>query len=325
MKKQHSESVKLGVFVLTGLLIIIVSLYIIGTNKGFFSDNFVLKTRFRAVNGLLTGNNVRFAGIDVGAVKAIVFINDTTVEVTMNVDKKMHTIIRTNALTKLGTDGLIGNRVVNIMPERGAAPFVKAGDLLASREETSTDAMLTTLSKTNENIAEITEELRTTIHNISSSTQLSQLLNDPGLTQNLKASLIHLHETTQKASAFMTDANQTLALASTGKGTLATILTDTSLAVQVRQAVQKIKTVEESADLLARNMDKVVQSMDKDLNSGNGTVHTLLQDSLMAAQLRNTVLNVEQGTAAFNQNMEALKHNFLFRRYFKKLEKKQQQ
>ncbi len=323
MKKQRSESLKLGLFVLTGFLLLIATLYVIGKNKGFFSESFELKTQFRSVNGLLSGNNVRFSGIDVGTVKSVVLLNDTVIEVTMNVETRMRKIIRRNAQANLGTDGLIGNRVVNISPGRGDSPFAQDGDLLPSREEISTDAMLQTLHQTNENIATISEELRGTIHNISTSTLLAQLLNDPSLTNNLRASLIHLHETTQKASALMTDATQTLSLASTGDGTLATLLTDTTMAFQIKQAVQKIKIVEESAERLANDLNQVVASVDQDLNQNGGSVNALLKDTLMADRLRNTILNLEQGTDAFNQNMEALKHNFLVRKYFKKMEKQQ--
>ena len=121
----------------------------------------------------------------------------------------------------------------------------------------------------------------------------------------------------------MTDATQTLSLASTGDGTLATLLTDTTMAFQIKQAVQKIKIVEESAERLANDLNQVVASVDQDLNQNGGSVNALLKDTLMADRLRNTILNLEQGTDAFNQNMEALKHNFLVRKYFKKMEKQQ--
>lgn len=321
MQKQTVDSIKLGFFVLLGLSLLILALYILGKNKSLFGNSFELKAHFRAVNGLVSGNNVRYSGIEVGGVKDIVFVNDTVIEVTMNIDKKMKNIIRANAIAGLGTDGLIGNRVVNIAPGRGEAPFANDGDLLPSKDEINTDEMLQTLRRTNDNVAVITEELRNTIHRINTSAQLTELLDDRSLSANLKASLVHLHEATEKASALMTDATSTLALASKGKGTLATLLTDTTLSLEIQQAVQKIKQVEESAERLANDLNQVVASVDKDYNTGQGTVNTLMKDSLMAAQLRNTIGNVEKGTEAFNQNMEALKHNFLFKRYFKKLEK----
>lgn len=323
MQNQTINSVKLGLFVMAGLFLLILTLYVLGKNRDLFGARFDLKTRFVDVNGLVEGNNVRYSGIDVGSVSKVLILNDTVIEVTMSIDKKMKGIIRSNAVTALGTDGLIGNRVVNISPSEGNAPYVEGGELLMSKPEISTQAMLQTLHRSNENIAAISEELRATVHRINTSAQLAELLEDRSIAANLKASLVHLHETTERASALMASAQQTLSLASTGKGPIATLLTDTTLALELQRAVQKIKTVEDSAERLANDLDAIAASVDKDLNQGPGTVNAVLKDSLMADRLRQTIDNVEKGTAAFNVNMEAMRHNFLFRGYFKKLEKDQ--
>lgn len=323
MRTRKIDTVKLGIFVLTGLVLLILTLYMLGKNRNLFGARFELKTRFEDVNGLVPGNNVRYSGIDIGSVSGVAILNDTVIEVTMSIDKKMKDIIRSNAVAGLGSDGLIGNRVVNISPGAGEAPLVSGGEVLRSREEISTQGMLQTLNRTNENIAVITEELRQTVHRINTSAQLAELLEDRSIAANLKASLVHLHETTEKASDLMSAANETLSLASQGEGTLATLLTDTSLAAELKQAVRKIKTVESGAERLADDLDAIARSVDKDLNSGSGPVNALMKDSVMAERLRRTLEHVEEGTAAFNLNMEAMRHNFLFRGYFKKLEKQQ--
>ncbi|MCC6281741.1 MAG: MCE family protein, partial [Saprospiraceae bacterium] len=250
MEKQAIDTVKLGLFVLAGLSLLIVSLYILGKNRSMFGAGFEIKAHFRSVNGLVYGNNVRYSGIQIGSVQDVVFLNDTLIEVTMNIEKKMGAIIRHNAVASLGTDGLIGNRVVNIAPGSGQADLIQPGDLLPSKEEINTDEMLQTLRRTNENIAGISEELRNTVHEISSSTQLAALLNDPTLSANIKATLEHLHDASAKAALLMTNANTTLDMASEGKGALATLLRDTSLSFELKQAVQKIQMVENSAEKL---------------------------------------------------------------------------
>lgn len=162
-----------------------------------------------------------------------------------------------------------------------------------------------TLSRTNESIAVITEELQTTVRNINNSTQLTRLLNEPSLTDNLKASLIHLNQATQGATLLMDNANQTLRLASEGKGTLATLLTDTTLSVEILQAVRQLQTVETSAQNLAQNLDAMVATVDKDYQTGPGPVNALMRDSLMTARLQGTLENVEKGTAAFEKHGSA--------------------
>ena len=61
----------------------------------------------------------------------------------------------------------------------------------------------------------------------------------------------------------------------------------------------------------------------RQVQASGGTVNTLLTDTTMSRQMRQSLTNVEQGTAGFNQSMEALKHNFLFYGYFRRQEKKQ--
>ncbi len=152
MKKKSINAIKLGVFVLTGLTLLIFSLYLVGKNKSLFGTRFELKAHFKDVNGLLVGNNVRFSGIDVGSVLDIMILNDTVIEVTMNLNKDIKGFIRNNSVASIGTDGLIGNRVVNIEPMGGDKPFVKGGERLPSREEINTDQMLQTLNRTNQTV-----------------------------------------------------------------------------------------------------------------------------------------------------------------------------
>lgn len=321
MKKKSINAIKLGVFVLTGLILLIFSLYLLGKNKSIFGTRFELKAHFKDVNGLLVGNNVRFSGIDAGSVLDITILNDTVIEVTMNLNKDIKRFIRNNSVASIGTDGLIGNRVVNIEPMGGDQPFVKGGERLPSREEVNTDQMLQTLSRTNQTVAKIAEEVLATVQLINQSSELTSLLNDKSLSLNLRRSLEDLHNTTQKASILMDNALSTFKLASEGNGTIATLLTDTTLSIEIRQVVAQLKALENSADRLVKDLNGVVESVEKDINQGDGSINALMRDSVMADRLRAIIENAQKGTAAFAEDMEALKSNFLFRGYFKKLEK----
>src|SRR5688572_26988815 len=123
MKKRAVNNIKLGLFVLAGLAFLILLLYMIGRNKNLFGSTFSIKTRFANVQGLVSGNNVRYAGIEIGTVKKIYIINDTLVEVLMVVDDDMRSIIRVNAMASIGSDGLMGNKVINISAGHGEAPL----------------------------------------------------------------------------------------------------------------------------------------------------------------------------------------------------------
>ena len=88
MNKENSNRIRLGIFVISGLVLLIVGLYFIGSNKNLFGSTLKLETSFREISGLQTGNNVRYSGINVGTINKIEIINDTTIRVEMVIDEK---------------------------------------------------------------------------------------------------------------------------------------------------------------------------------------------------------------------------------------------
>lgn len=321
MAKTAINNVKLGTLVLGGLFFLVLLLYMIGKNRNLFGDTYVLKVQFENIQGLVAGNNVRFSGIQAGTVKKVKILNDTVIEVTMIIDTKMKSIIRKNAVASIGTDGLVGNKVVNIIPDRGPAPLATEGDMLASKKAVSTDEMLQTLYKTNNDVAVIAANLKETVLGINNSSALWSLLNDKSIPQDVRIAVANIRSATRKASTMVNDLNTIVADVKTGKGSVGAVLTDTSFAKNLNEAILKIKTVGDEADALAAEISKVVAGIQQDLNAGKGTANALLKDSLLVMKLNAGLDNIQKGTDGFNQNMEALKHNFLLRGYFKKLEK----
>lgn len=328
MAKRTIDNLKLGIFVLTGLFLLILFFYMMSKNESIFASRFEIKAHFENVSGLVAGNNVRVSGIVVGIVEDVELVNDTLVVVTIALNNDMRKVVRKNALAALGTDGLIGNRVVNIVPVKEQAPLIEPGDVLRGQKDVSTEEMLQTLDQTNQNVLVISRGLMETIDKINKSALLTSLLNDESLSQNLRTSLINLRDATGQASATMQDLRAVVNGVRNGEGSVGTLLRDTSFARELNRAVLKLQDVENQADRLAQNMDALVKEVDitvkglqGDINQGQGPANLLMKDSLAAARLQSTLGNLEQGTARFSENMEALKHNFLFRRYFKKLEK----
>jgi phospholipid/cholesterol/gamma-HCH transport system substrate-binding protein len=325
MKTTRINTVKLGVFVTSGLVFLILMLYMIGRDQNLFSSNITIRARFGSAGGLVVGNNVRYAGIQVGTVKKVKLINDSIIEVVMLINKKYQPNIHKNAVASITTEGLIGNRIVNITPGSASAPEVEEGDLIWSRNAVDTNEMLETLSVSNRNVLEISEQLKTTVGRINNSAALWNLLNDEGLPNDLKTSAQNIRSATQRANQFISELQTILADLHQGKGTLGTLITDTLLAVKLSKALQEIQQVGEQANRLGQELNKVTQEVHTDVRQGKGTVHALLKDSSMAEMISHSLLNIQQGTSAFNDNMEALKHSFLFRAYFKRIEKQRMQ
>lgn len=181
--------------------------------------------------------------------------------------------------------------------------------------------MLELLNRSNQNIAVISEEVKNTVQRVNNSTALWRVLDDKALPQHILSSVQNIRSATVKADLMVKDLQTIISDVKSGKGSLGKIITDTAIARNLNEAIEKIKLVGSNADTLAADLRAFTLSVKDDVNNGNGTIHTLLKDSSVVQKLNNTLSNIEKGTDGFNQNMEALKNNFLFRGYFRRMDK----
>ncbi|NJM27023.1 MAG: MCE family protein [Bacteroidia bacterium] len=318
MKNKAIDNAKLGLFVLAGALFIIFSLYMIGRNRSLFGATFTVKASFNNVNGLTPGNNVRFAGIDVGTVHEITIESDTAIVVTMIIDKKARRFIKKNSIAAVATDGLMGNKLININTVPEPAPPVEENDRLASLKPVETDEMLRTLNTTNENIEAITRDLKKITQKINNSNSLWSLLSDTVITHDLKAAAAHIKQAGRSATQAGDEITQLIRQVGGGKGLTGTLITDTLLVADLRQSLIDIHTASNSAAGTVKELETILTQV----KTGNGLAGALVSDTTIVNKLNRSIQNIEQGTFRFNENMEALKHNFLFRGYFRKQDKK---
>ena len=226
--EMHTDQFKvgLGLFVAGGLALFVLAIFIIGKQKNLFNPVYSLNATFYNVSGLQVGNNIRFSGINIGTVDNITIINDSTVRVDMSVKREVKKFIKKDSEVAIGSEGLIGDRLLIITQGSTNAPLAMEGQQLASKEPVETDAIMASLKVTAGN-AEI-------------------------------------------------------------------------ISLQLAEIMTKI-------------------------NSGHGTLGRLIQDTTIAQNLNQTIINLKKGSMGLGQNMEAVKHNFLFRGYFKKKEKAEEQ
>lgn len=89
MEKTNAEKFKLGIFVIVGLVLFVTAVYFIGNKKNMFGKTTTISALFNNVNGLQLGNNVRYAGINIGTVTTIEMLNDTVIKVEMSIENKI--------------------------------------------------------------------------------------------------------------------------------------------------------------------------------------------------------------------------------------------
>lgn len=318
MKRTAKENIRLGIFVILGTLFLLIGAYLIGDRQNLFGETFELHAIFKNVNGLQTGNNVRYSGINVGTVSRITMENDTTIRVIMNMDGGMLDHIKQNAIATIGSDGLVGSMIVSIVPGDEVAPLVQDGDQIKTFSRIGAKDMLSTLNLTNENAALLTSELlRSTVALNEGRGVLGRLLYDTIMAQNLDRTAGNLRRASAQAGQILENLNTQIQELDLEHSIAGILLTDSLSGQQFKEVIGDIGRVSKRMDTLSTTLD----SLTRKINRAEGAVNYLSTDTTLVRRIENTMENIEEGTARFNENMEALKHNFLTRRYFKKLEK----
>ena len=222
MKKESGAKWRLGLFTTVGLLLLVGTIYFIGKQKNIFGETFHVKSAFSNVSGLKIGNNVRFGGITVGTVDDIQLTTDTSVIVSMVLQKNVQHFIKKDATASIGSDGLMGDKVIVIAPGTYTQKQIVDNDMLVTHAPVETDQIMASLKVSADNAAIITQQLA--------------------------------------------------------------------------QIAYKI-------------------------NNGKGALTKILGDSTFANNITHTMSNLKKSSEGLSENMEAAKHNFLLRGYFKKKEK----
>lgn len=316
MNKRQTQHVFLGIMVLAGTLVLVLGLYFIGSNQNLFGNNIRLKVEFRNVNGLMAGNNVRFSGIDIGTVEKVELFSDSTVSATLLIEKEASGFIRKNSLAAIGTDGLMGNKLVNIGAGEGVSEAVKNGDMIASVNPIETDEMFRTLNRTNEDIAVIVKNLRNITDKVNSSNTIWSLLLDPEVARNVKFALQNVQRSSERTVGAATDLAQIVRDVQEGKGIIGALVKDPDMGAQLKQTILRLGQLSDSLVMMSAELGK----MSKAMNRSDNAVAVLSRDTAFASHLQTTMSNLEAGTRNFNDNMEALKQNSLMKKYFRRLE-----
>jgi phospholipid/cholesterol/gamma-HCH transport system substrate-binding protein len=195
MKKDSSNKIKLGIFISLGITVFILGIYFIGEGKQLFRSTFRVSGVFKDVAGLQAGNNVRLSGINVGTVENISIVSDTTVRVEIIIDESIRKFIKKDAVANIGSEGLIGNKVLIINPGTGGKMEIENNDTLQTVQPNSIDDILISLKTTIDNTSHITSDLSKITSSIESGKgTIGRLLMDRSMMQNFDSTFVNLKE-----------------------------------------------------------------------------------------------------------------------------------
>jgi len=288
---------RLGVFITVGIAIFVIAIFIIGKQQNLFNPVFKVTTNFLNVSGVQVGNNVRFSGISVGTVNNIKIINDSTVQVDLLIRKDVQQFIKADSEASIGSEGIIGDRIIIITQGSNNAPVAEDGQHISSKEPIETDDIMKSLQTTAGHAEVITLQLAEVMMNINSGKgMLGRLIQDSTIAENVNLTI----ENFKKSSEGL---DQTIEVTKEN----------------VFAFMQSLQATAAKTEVASNQLGEIMTK----INNGEGAIGLLLKDTVMVNNIDETIVNLKESSIGLNENMEALKHNFLFRGYYRRQAKEE--
>jgi phospholipid/cholesterol/gamma-HCH transport system substrate-binding protein len=291
---------KLGIFIFIGSTLLVIGIFMLGNKEALFKPTFIVKAYFQNIEGLRSGAPVKLSGIDAGAVQNIKVVGDTVslIEVSMRLLTEVGHFIRVDTQAEIQTEGLVGNKFVSLKIGDSRSELVKDGGVILAKEPVSFADIIEETQGIMGYTREMTKDLAEIINKINAGEgTIGKVFNDDAL-------YYAATDLTKSADKSLNSITAEL-----------NIITQQykSLGVSVASAVENINRVVIGVDTLIYNASK-----------GKGILGSLLVEGTNAdSNFQSLVINLREisedsRTAAvrLSENMEALKHNWLFKSYF---------
>ena len=315
----NRRAIIVGAFILVGLAFLIAGILLIGNLHETFKTKMQVIAYFDDVKGLEKGNNIWFSGVKIGTIKGLHFIDKSKVEVTLNIETKVQQYIRKDAKVKISTDGLIGNKILVIYGGTEGVDEVQEGDVLAVEKTISTEDMMVTLQKNNDNILVITTGFKDITSDFKAISKklttkdgtIGKLLNDNVLYDNINTTALSLKNASAKAQTLVGELNN-FTEGLNKKGNLANeLINDTIVFNSIKSSVLQLQKIADTANVFIANLKEIS-------TNPNSSIGVLLHDEQAGTYLKGTIKNLESGSKKLDEDLEAVQHSFLLRCFFKK-------
>ena len=308
----NRRAVLVGVFVLLGIIFFLGGILMVGNLHETFKNKMEVVSLFDDVNGLQKGNNVWFSGVKIGTVSSLHFYGKSQVEVRIKIETKTQQYIRRDAMVKISSDGIIGNKILIIYGGTSTSQMIQEGDTLGVEKTFSTEDMINTLQENNKNVLAITKDFKVISKTLAAGEgTIGKLLKDDAVYANINAATASLKLASVKADQLVGSLN-TFSTGLNKKGTLANELTtDTIVFKSVKASVRQLQQMADTASSLIANLKQAG-------TNPNSPIGVLLRDEASGTRLKETIKNLESGSQKLDEDLKAAQSNFLLRGYFKK-------
>lgn len=312
--QEAKQNIKLGTFVIGGVVLFLVILFYLGRENNVFNKTFMVSAIFKNVEGLKEGDNVWLSGVKIGTVKKVSIMEEGKVIVTLSLKEKQNEFVRKDATANIGSDGFIGNKIVIIRPGI-SSEAIHDYDTLKSFSPTDTQELFNLAKDVGTDIKAITSDLKITTARINAGEGvIGELLNEGEMAQELRASMGAIRKASENATRATNEINKILVQINTGDGLMTKLIRDTTYAAQFSRTMDNVEQVGENARKMAADLKEVTNKM----NDQNNAMGVLLTDTVFAEKLKSTMVNAEKSSAKLDENLKAMRSSWPFKKYYKK-------
>jgi phospholipid/cholesterol/gamma-HCH transport system substrate-binding protein len=295
----------IGVFVLGSFALFAVALFMIGDRQMAFATKFTVYTEFKKITGLQPGGIVRVSGAKAGSITQILppATANGKFRVKFELTEDLHQLVRTDSLATIETEGLVGGSYLGIGMGTDAAEPVAPNATIAGREPFEiTDLMVQmsdTIAKVNTTIDAMKGDVERAVVGIANTVDNANAL--------LTATSGDLKLMAASGAKMTADAAEIAEGIRSGKGSLGKLVNDDELYTRVTVIAKQTEDIATSARLVVENARKTLEGF----QSKDGPVQG------MTASVTQTMDDARLAMAGLAENMDAMKHNFLLRGFFK--------
>lgn len=300
-----------------GIVLALGSLFYIGKEGNLFNKTFTVSAAFKNVEGLTEGDNVWLSGVKIGTVKSVQLTAEGKVIVNLTLKDKQNEFIKKNATAFIGSDGLVGNKIVVIRPG-DADQIIQNNDTLNALSPTDTQELFNLAKDVGQSIRSITGDLKVISERLNSGKGVfGELLSGGPISNDLRETIVTLRSTGENTNKLTMEAKNILEEISKGDGLATKLITDSSYSRNFRNSLISISKASENSKKMTEDLQTVLAK----LNRTDNAIGVLLSDSVFSNKLKATLDNARSASIKLDENMVALQHNFLLKGYFRKQRK----
>jgi len=337
MERTRSLNIKLGLFIISAFMLIVLTVYFIGMKSNLFERNFKSYAIFQNVKGVKTGNSVRLNGINIGIVNRIEIITDSSVRVDFILKEKVREFIREDAVATITSDGLVGNVIVNITPGYSGLPSIQNNHEFRVSQQAEIQDILNELKTTSEYATQMMRHVNNITEKIDNGEGIfGKLFTDTTLYMDVNRIARNINIITGNITVLTKNIND-------GEGILGRMISDKELSANIISTSNEIKkasnTVNEVLDKLnsgtssvgkvlmdtnvlgnlamiidnTRSITDNIKMISSSINKDDGLLKRISSDKAFADSVEYTINNLNRSAIKLGEASESIENSWLFR------------